>query len=63
MVRPELLRLGDEINKDIYEYLRSGQNFSDCQYEYFKQIVTNPYLKESDKTVIFEALKQVRLKA
>lgn len=63
MVRPELLRLGDEINKDIYEYLRSGRNFSDCQYEYFKQIVTNPYLKESDKIVIFEALKQVRLKA
>ncbi len=62
VVRPELLRLGYEINESIYEYLSSGQTFSDSQYEYFQQSVTNPHLKESDKLMIFEALKQVKLK-
>lgn len=62
VVRPDLLRLGDEINESIYEYLSSGRTFSDSQYEYFQQLVTNPHLKESDKLVIFEALKQVKLK-
>ncbi|PSX05481.1 chorismate mutase [Photobacterium angustum] len=62
VVRPELLRLGDEINENIYEYLSSGRTFSDRQYESFQKIVTNPHLKESDKLLIFNALKQVKLK-
>jgi chorismate mutase len=62
VVRPALLRLGYEINESIYEYLSSGRTFSDSQYEYFQQSVTNPRLKESDELMIFEALKQVKLK-
>lgn len=62
VVRPELLMLGDEINESIYKYLSSGRTFSDNQYESFQKLVTNPYLKESDKRMIFEALKKVKLK-
>ncbi|CAK1797005.1 chorismate mutase [Vibrio crassostreae] len=63
VVRPELLRLGDEINESIYEYLSSGRTFSDSQYESFQQLVANPHLKESDKRMIFEALRKIKLKS
>ncbi|GEM74405.1 gamma subclass chorismate mutase AroQ [Vibrio sagamiensis] len=61
VVRPALIKLGDNLNNKLYQYLKSGRFFSDSQYDTFKKAVSNPYLEERDKKMIFDALTKVKL--
>ncbi|MFY2507843.1 gamma subclass chorismate mutase AroQ [Vibrio pectenicida] len=61
-VRPALIKLGNELNASISNYLKAGGKFTDDQYQTFDTIVTVPYLKDSDKKMIFKALQNVQLK-
>ncbi|WP_284191103.1 gamma subclass chorismate mutase AroQ [Vibrio zhanjiangensis] len=62
-IRPALIKLGNELNASISDYLNTGEVFTDEQYQAFSSTITNPYLKDNDKKLIFSALQNIQLKS
>lgn len=61
VIRPELIKLGKDINTEIAQYLREGGTFTKNELEVFKATLKSRYLKESDKELLFDALTKIRL--
>ncbi|ELI0377558.1 gamma subclass chorismate mutase AroQ [Vibrio cholerae] len=56
VIRPELIKLGKDINTKIAQYLREGGSFTKDELEVFKATLKSRYLKESDKELLFDSL-------
>jgi chorismate mutase len=61
VIRPELIKLGKDINTKIAQYLREGGSFTKDELEVFKATLKSRYLKESDKELLFDSLTKIRL--
>lgn len=61
IIRPELIKLGKDINTKIAQYLREGGSFTKDELEVFKATLKSRYLKESDKELLFDSLTKIRL--
>lgn len=61
-IRPELIRLGEEINEAIASYLKAGGAFQDQHRARFDQFIQQQYLTPSDKQNLFTSLQLIRLK-
>ncbi|ELF6904049.1 gamma subclass chorismate mutase AroQ [Vibrio cholerae] len=61
VIRPELIKLGKDINTKIAQYLREGGSFTKDELEVFKATLESRYLKESDKELLFDSLTKIRL--
>ncbi|HGS4481034.1 TPA: chorismate mutase, partial [Vibrio cholerae] len=60
VIRPELIKLGKDINTKIAQYLREGGSFTKDELEVFKATLKSRYLKESDKELLFDSLTKIR---
>lgn len=61
IVRPELIKLGEEINTQLAQYLRGGGSFSREEFKIFDKILNSRHLTTSDKEMLFNALTEIRL--
>lgn len=61
VIRPELLKLGKQINVEIAQYLSQGGTFAASDLPAFKQALTARYLNDSDKEMLFNALADIKL--
>ncbi|KUI99231.1 chorismate mutase [Vibrio sp. MEBiC08052] len=61
VIRPALIKLGNQINTDIAAYLRDGGHFTASDYATFKTTLNSKYLIDADKKALFQALTQIRL--
>lgn len=61
VIRPELIKLGKDINTKIAQSLREGGSFTKDELEVFKATLKSRYLKESDKELLFDSLTKIRL--
>ncbi|SIO95931.1 chorismate mutase [Vibrio spartinae] len=61
VIRPELIKLGKQINTDIAHYLHDGGVFSANDLATFKATLNSKYLTDADKKALFDALTQIRL--
>jgi chorismate mutase len=61
VIRPELIRLGKQINKDIYQYLNEGGKLTDKYWRLFEATLDTRYLSKADKRSLFNALTQIKL--
>ncbi|WGY46842.1 MULTISPECIES: chorismate mutase [unclassified Vibrio] len=61
VIRPELLKLGKQINSEIAHFLLQGGTFSADELPRFKQALTARYLSDSDKEMLFAALAEIKL--
>lgn len=61
VIRPELIKLGKDINTKIAQYLREGGSFTKDELAVFKATLKSRYLKESDKELLFDSLTKIRL--
>ncbi|AQA17851.1 hypothetical protein BST95_05980 [Halioglobus japonicus] len=59
VIRPELLRLGDEIVSRISDYLTRHGSFDQVPFTEFEAIITVRYVTAAEKQRLFEALKEV----
>ncbi|PSW20171.1 chorismate mutase [Photobacterium sanctipauli] len=62
VIRPELLTLGNQINVELAAYIEQNGKISAKQEDMFKQSITVKYVSESDKELLFNALKKIELK-
>ncbi|WP_062266231.1 chorismate mutase [Endozoicomonas arenosclerae] len=60
VVRPALLKLGNEITIEISNYLKSGHQFTDSQWQDFLNQVNVSNLSEADKRRLFDKLREIR---
>ncbi|WP_114785168.1 gamma subclass chorismate mutase AroQ [Vibrio tetraodonis] len=61
-IRPALIKLSGELNAAISDYLKTGNKFTDDQYQTFATVINDPYLKDNDKKLIFKALQNIQVK-
>lgn len=61
-VRPQLIKLGNEINAKIANCLKAGNAFTEQQRVTFNETINLRYVSTADKTNLFEALQKIRLK-
>lgn len=62
-VRPELIRLGEEIVLAISAFLKGGNRFSDEQLADFLTAINVPKLHRDEKKVLFQSIQQIELSA
>ncbi|OUS30207.1 hypothetical protein A9Q99_06960 [Gammaproteobacteria bacterium 45_16_T64] len=60
-VRPALISLGTETLRLLHDYLKDNTAFGPDQYPLFHQSITNRYLSDNDKQLLFDALLNIRL--
>lgn len=60
VVRPALITLNDKLNQELSSYLNAGHKITDKDWHTFEKTVNNPYLKASDKHMLFDALKEIK---
>ncbi|AJQ94919.1 chorismate mutase [Gynuella sunshinyii] len=60
VVRPELLKLGDQIIEQIAQYQKQYGVFQPSQYDLFSQQINVDYISEGDKQLLFNALLKIR---
>lgn len=61
-IRPELIRLGKEINQRLAHYLQAGHTFSEKNWPDFQKHLALRYLSQVDKRSLFDALGQIEYK-
>ncbi|RJE77103.1 chorismate mutase [Pseudoalteromonas sp. MSK9-3] len=61
-VRPQLIKLGNEINAKIANYLKAGNAFTEQQRMAFNEKIELRYVSTADKANLFDALQKIRLK-
>ncbi|WP_428244370.1 chorismate mutase [Gynuella sp.] len=62
VVRPELLKLGDQIIEQIAQYQQQYGVFQPSQYDLFSRQINVDYVSEGDKQLLFNALLKIRIK-
>lgn len=60
-IRPELIQLGDLIITEIVGYLKVNGSFEKIDYSDFESKMNIRYVKNSDKKLIFNSLKKIKL--
>ncbi|SBS29674.1 Monofunctional chorismate mutase precursor [Marinomonas spartinae] len=58
-VRPALIKLNNELNRELAAYLKTGYSIQSSDWKRFQATVNNRYLSESDKRMLFNALEKV----
>lgn len=61
VVRPALIRLGEEILNKLAHYLEKHKEFTHEQFSVFDKTVTSSYLTHQDKQFLFKALQKIRI--
>ena len=61
IIRPNLIKLGKDINTELARYLREGGVFSKVEFKIFENTLDSRYLTRSDKEMLFNALTKIRL--
>lgn len=59
VVRPALITLSNELNMELAAYLKAGHKITNSDWGAFQAALNNPYLSESDKRMLFNALEHV----
>lgn len=56
VIRPELIKLGQEITAGIAQYLHEGGEFKESDWPMFQAAINERYLIDADKKALFDAL-------
>ena len=62
VVRPNLIRIGDELIESISKYLKKGQHFNDDQKGEFFSAIRVHNLSDPEKERIYKALQSITLR-
>ena len=62
VVRPNLIRIGDELIESISKYLKKGQHFNDDQKEAFFSAIEVHNLSGQEKDRIYKTLQDITLR-
>ncbi|KFI10887.1 gamma subclass chorismate mutase AroQ [Vibrio coralliilyticus] len=60
VIRPELIKLGQEITSGIAEYLDEGGEFKQSDWPTFQAAINERYLTDADKKALFAALVLIK---
>ncbi|MGB3601532.1 chorismate mutase [Marinomonas sp.] len=60
VIRPALIQLNNELNKNLSTYLASGHKITQNDWPEFKDTLDNHYISESDKRMLFTALEKIK---
>ncbi|MCL1127150.1 gamma subclass chorismate mutase AroQ [Shewanella surugensis] len=58
-VRPALIKLGEQLNKELADYVMQGGRFVPTQYKAFSDAIKVKYVTVPDKNLLFNALMQI----
>ncbi|WP_367989050.1 chorismate mutase [Vibrio sp. NTOU-M3] len=61
VVRPELIKLGKQINHELADFLKQGGKLTTQDNAKFSATIRSPYLTQADKQALFNALTQIQL--
>ena len=62
VIRPELENLSEQFTQAMVDFLKEGNEIDEDSYEFFSDILDNPYLAEVEKERMFTALRKITLK-
>jgi len=60
VVRPALIKLNNQLNKELAAYLKTGHHIQNSDWTRFQATLNNRYLHQSDKRMLFNALEKVK---